>query len=74
MAHIENERWLPSGINGDLVEQSGTGGRSAQRPLMVHHFHGLVTGARGEAAGGCEEMGSLPDSACPQTLLLVISV
>ena len=74
MAHIENERWLPSGINGDFVELGGTGGRSAQRPLMVHHFHGLVTGARGKSVGSREEMRALPDSACLQALFLGISV
>jgi hypothetical protein len=35
---------------------------------MVHHFHGLVTGARGKSVGSREEMCELPDSACLQAL------
>jgi hypothetical protein len=41
---------------------------------MVHHFHGLVTGARGKSPGSREEMGALPDSACLQALFLGVSV
>jgi hypothetical protein len=41
---------------------------------MVHHFHGLVTGARGKSVGRREEMRTLPDSTCLQTLFLGISV
>jgi len=41
---------------------------------MVHHFHGLVTGARGKSVGSREEMRALPDSACLQALFLGISV
>src|SRR5260370_40636339 len=41
---------------------------------MVHHCHGLVTGASGKSAGSREEMRALPDSACLQALFLGISV
>lgn len=51
IAHIENEGWLPGGITGDFVKQGCARSRFAQRPLMVHHFRGLVTGARSKAAG-----------------------
>src|SRR5260370_30978436 len=74
IAHIENKSRLPSGICGDFVEQRGARGRSAQRPLMVHHFHGLVTGARGKSVGSREEMRALPASACLQALFLGVSV
>src|SRR5262249_4755282 len=74
IADIENKSRLPCGVCGDFVEQRGARGRSAQRPLMVHHFHGLVTGARGKSVGSREEMGALPDSACLQALFLGVSV
>src|SRR3984893_13292649 len=74
IAHIENKSRLPCGICGDLVEQRGARGRSAQCLLMVHHFHGLVTGARGKSVGSREEMRALPDSACLQALFLSVSV
>jgi hypothetical protein len=41
---------------------------------MVHHFHGLVTGARGKSVGSRKEMCALPDSACLQALFLSVSV
>jgi len=59
----KKRRWLPSGIASNFVEQGNAGGRSAQG-FVVHHFHSFVTGASGKAAGGCEEMGALPDSPC----------
>src|SRR5580704_3457668 len=74
IAHIENKSRLPSGICGDLVEQRGARGRPAQGPLMVHHFHGLVAGARGKSVGSREEMRALPDSPCLLALFLRISV
>jgi hypothetical protein len=41
---------------------------------MIHHFHGLVTGTRGESVGSREQMRALPDSACLQALFSGISV
>ena len=54
IADIEKEGWLPGWITGDFVKLGGARSRFTQGPLMVHHFHSPVTGARSKAAGSAE--------------------
>ncbi len=74
IAHIENESGLPGRVAGDFIQQGDARGGAAERAFMIDHFDGFVAGARGEAAGGGEEMGALPEASGAQTLLAIIAV
>ena len=66
IAHIENK--VGCHVGSAVISLSSVARDAAQRPLMVHHFHDLVTGARGNSVGSREEMCALPDPACLQAL------
>ena len=74
IAHVENERRLPTGVARDLTQQGEVRWGPAQRTLTVDHLHGLITRPPCQTAGGSEKMGPLPDPSGLQALLPVISV
>jgi hypothetical protein len=51
IAHVEDERRLPGGIAGNLIQRGYAGSGFAQCPFMIHHLHGFVTGPGGYALG-----------------------